>query len=295
MLRISVPIAIFASMTLCAQSGVVSGRVVSAKAQDSLPASITVITGPGIRIKSVPTDARGMFTVEAAPGRAVIIVRADGYASEQREVAVVPGWSNLRLNFALSPAGSLSGRVVDLAGSAVAGARVWLQYNGDRHAWHFAEEAGGEPADELGNFTIPVVARGRSFVLHAESDAWLLSSSQTMTIRETQRSGIVLVLNRRGATVSGRVLDAAGRPVSGAQVQLRARPAQGEFTAEQRASVPFARSAIRLDVSREDGSYAFRGLPPGRVVVTAQTQDLRAASEIDISSGGQTAIDLSLR
>ena len=297
MLKTPVWVVIFTSATLCGQdAGVITGRVAAEGGQQSLAAAITLMTtGPGVRLKSVTADERGAFAIESPIGQAFIVARADGYASEQRELFVRPGRTNPSLNFALSPAASLAGRVVDQSGAGVAGARVWLNYRGEARVWRVAEEAGGEQADAFGNFMIPIVAQGRPFVLHAESEGWLLSSSQTMTVRSQELRGVLLLLSRRGSRVSGRVLDSAGRAVSGAHVHLRAVPADGEFTTDQRDSFAFSRSMNRTAVSREDGSYLFEGVPGGRVVVTANADSRRAAFETDTTPGTQTTIDLSFR
>jgi hypothetical protein len=297
MLRTFVCIVICASAILYAQSaGLITGRVIADGSQQALPANITVMTtGAGVHLKSAMADDRGAFTIEVPPGTTTIVARADGFASEQRELFVRPGRGNPNLNFSLSPAASITGRVVDQTGDGVAGARVWLNYRGETRAWRFAEETGGEQADTFGNFTIPIVAQGRAFVLHAEIEGWLLSSSQTMTLRSPELRGVLLLLSRRGSSVSGRVLDSAGRPVSGVRVHLRAIPADSEFTADQRDSFAFSRSMNRTAVSREDGSYSFEGVPGGRVVVTASLQNRRAASEVDTIGERQTTIDLSLQ
>jgi hypothetical protein len=168
-----------------------------------------------------------------------------------------------------------------------------LQYRGEARGWRLAEEIGGEPSDALGNFTIPVVAQGRPFVLHAESEKWLPSSSQNMTIRTSELQGVLLLLSSRGASVAGRVLDSGGRPVAGADVQLRAIPA--DPGAAGRESIAFSRAVNRHVISQADGSYSFEGVPAGQVVVTARRQNQRAAAEAATASGTLTSIDLSLR
>jgi hypothetical protein len=297
MLKTSVVTVIGAFATLYAQSaGIITGRVIAEGGQQTLSATITAVTtGPRVHLKNVTADDRGAFTIEAPPGPAMIVARADGYASEQRELFVRPGRANPNLNFSLPPATSLAGRVVDQTGAGVAGARVWLDYRGGARAWRFAEETGGEQADAFGNFTIPIVAQGRPFVLHAESEGWLLSSSQTMTVRSQELRGVLLLLSRRGSSVSGRVLDSGGRAVSGAHVHLRAVPADSEFTTDQRYSFAFSRSMNRMAVSRQDGSFSFEGVPEGHVVLTANADNRRAASETDTTPGRQTTIDLSFR
>jgi hypothetical protein len=292
---------VFFSIAMCAVSGygqstaIVSGTVVAEGNEQSLQGSITVMTSStGVHLRTAEVDARGGFSITIPAGGAVIVARADGYASQQREIVAQPG-TNPTLTFSLARAATVSGRVVDVSGAGVAGARVWVQYRGQARGWRLADEIGGEPTDALGQFTIPTVAQGRPFILQAESEDWLLSSSQTMMIRTPEVDGFLLLVSRRGATVSGRVMDPSGRPVPNAEVQLRAMPGANEFTSDQRDSIAFARRMNRSAISGSDGSYAFRGVPPGRIVVTGELQNQRGASEVEISSGTVNRIDLVLR
>jgi hypothetical protein len=182
--------------------------------------------------------------------------------------------------------------VFDENGAGVPGAKVWVNYSGGSRSWRLAEEAGGEAADAFGYFTIPSVAQGRPFVLEAESEDWLPSSSGMLTLRGREMAGVVLLLSRRGTMVRGRVIDAAGNPVAGASIRLRAIPSAGEFSAEQRASIAFARTTNKTTLSTADGSYAFKGIPAGRVVVTAEARGRRAAAEADTAPGREIEIVL---
>ena len=76
---------------------------------------------------------------------------------------------------------------------------------------------------------------------------------------------------------------------------LRTIPADSEFTADQRASIAFTRRMNRTAVSGEDGSYSFEGVPGGRIVVTANAQNRRAAAETDTTPGRLATVDLSVR
>jgi hypothetical protein len=206
---------------------------------------------------------------------------------------VPPGRGNTNVSLSLKAAGSVSGRVVDTAGNGVAGARVWLQYRGDVQSWRSSDEMGGEETDASGFFRVPVVAQGKPFVLHAEADGWLLSSSQTTFLRTPALTEVLLLLSRRGTTVSGRVLDAGGRPVANAEVQLRAAPADHVFSTDQRQSFAFARTMNRSTRTAEDGSYVFRGVPAGRVIVAAHAQDLRGNAEVQATTDSR--VDVTLR
>ncbi len=113
-------------------------------------------------------------------------------------------------------------------------------------------------------------------------------------LRGNNMAGVVLLLSRHGTIVRIRVLDTAGNPVEGAALRLRASPAEAEFTAEQRASVIFARSTNRIAASAPDGSWAFAGVPAGRVVVTAEKGGRRAKAEI-AAAGIDAELTLALR
>jgi len=287
--------AVCATATLCAQT---SARITGQITAGPTPVRgevIAVVDDGRVRISPVPTDPQGQFTIDISAGRVLLVAKADGYVSEEREVAVGPGTGSPTIHFVLAPAGSVSGRVFDENGAGVGGARVWVGYKGETRRWRLAEEAGGEPADNFGYFTVPAVAQGRPFVLHAESEGWLMSSSDTLNLRGAEMKGVVLLLSRHGTRVRGRVVEAAGSPVGGAQVRLRSLAAQDQFTAEQRASPAFVRSTNKTAISAADGSYVFAGVPAGQVVVTTNIGSRRAAGEAATAVGHEAEINLTLR
>jgi large repetitive protein len=281
---------------LCGQTTTyLTGRLTGEGGQPVAGEVTAVMNSRGVRLQASPADSGGAFAVEVAAGTVLLMASADGYVSQQREISVVPGRVNAPVHFALAPAGSVSGRVVDMQGQAVPGARVWLSYRGEAAGgWRRAEEAGGDETDTAGRFTIPVVAQGKPFVLHAEGDGWLLSSSGTMSLRGPELQGVLLLLSRRGTSVSGRVVDEGGRPVPGAVVRLRAIPADGEFTAEQRALPAFARSAQKAGVTGSDGTFSFTGVPSGQVVITAQSGGRRGSVDAAVSVGAATRLDITM-
>jgi hypothetical protein len=277
-------------------TGHVTGRVTSDREDQRLRADLTAVAGDtAIRMDTMTTDGQGEFRWDLRVGVVTIIVRADGYVSEQRQLLVRPGTANQELRFALAPAGVVSGHVLDPNGAAVAGAKVWLQYRGESRAWRLGEEAGGEETDAFGSFTVPVVAQGRPFVLHAHSEQWLLSTSGTIVLRGPKLSGVALLLSRRGALVSGRIFNSSGQPVSGMTVHLRALPEENEFSAEQRESLAFPLSLHKTALSQRDGTYTFSGVPNGRVVLTTGAHGRQGVSESNVAAGSRTSINLILR
>jgi hypothetical protein len=289
-------VALCAAASVSAQTGgTVMGRVAGEGAGPLRGEVQVVIAAGSVWMGSVMTGDQGEFRIDLPAGPAVLIARAEGYVSEERRIVVRPGAANRAVQFSLAPAGTVSGRVFDESGAGVPGARVWIGYAGEARTWQVADEAGGEAADAFGYFTIPAVARGRPFVLHAESEGRLPSSSGTLNLRTSELSGVVLLLSRRGATVRGRVMDAAGNPVAGADIHLRSIPAEGEFTPALRASPAFAHSTNKAAVSAADGSFLFEAVPAGRVVVTGQTGPRRAVAEGGTLPGRETELVLLLR
>lgn len=284
-----------ATATLCAQTNErITGRITAEGAP--LRGEVIAVVGDGaVRISRVATDAQGLFSIDIRAGQVRLVAKADGYVSEERQLMVRPGGQNAVVHFVLAPAGSVSGRVFDETGAGVAGARVWVGYLGEARRWHLAEEAGGERTDNFGYFTIPAVAQGKPFLLHVECEGWLISSSGTLMLRASEMTGVVLLLGRRGTSVRGRVFDTTGNPVAGAEVRLRSLPAKEELTAEQRASLAFARNTNRTTMSTADGSYVFAGVPAGQVVVTVNADGRRAAGEATTALGRETDITLTVQ
>lgn len=273
----------------------ITGRITTGRAEAVRGEVLAITTGGTVRISPVPSDSQGLFTMDLNPGRVLLVAQAPGYVSEEKEIVVRAGPGNSPVHFALSPAGSVSGRVIEAAGAGVAGARVWVLYPGESRRWRLAEETGGERADDFGYFTLPAVAQGRPFVLQADAEQWLPSSSGTLMLRSQEMPGVLLLLSRRGAVVRGRVVDAAGNAIAGAQVRLRCLPADEEFTADQRLSPGFAHNTNKTATSGSDGSYAFAAVAAGQIIVTAQGAGRRAAAEALITTGHDAEITLTLR
>src|SRR5687767_5915561 len=109
---------VFTSITICGlftaygqSTATVSGIVVNEGSQQSVPGSITVMTSSsGIHLRTADFDDTGRFSLTVPVGAAVIVARADGYASQQREIVVRAG-ANPPLSFSLARAASVSGRV----------------------------------------------------------------------------------------------------------------------------------------------------------------------------------------
>lgn len=146
------------------------------------------------------------------------------------------------------------GTVHDLAGAPIAGATIATRYG------RAVSDGGGAFEVKLpaGRSTMKVEADGFAIV-----ERWVLAPSE-----------VAIVLVPEG-TIAGRVVDAAGAPVSGARV-----------------SYDHERTVV---ASGADGSFAFSRLPPARYELTAITPRGFATSFELLLGAGQTVRGLELR
>jgi len=152
----------------------------------------------------------------------------------------------------------LTGRVVaDSTGEPIANARVTLTTTA-------AVATLGAPVgltDADGRFAIPGAADAQRVV--ASKSGYARSEPAAATGQPIE------IRLRRGATISGRVVDQFGDPVAGARVAAQA-PSRAQ---DNPASVAVAESDDR-------GEYRLAGLPAGHFVVVAMTMSMTTTPEI---------------
>lgn len=190
-----------------ASGGAVCGA--SVVAHWALARTPTHMTAYGIPVRS---DPEGHFTVDVADTRCGICVEAAGY----RRTCVQEFADGASVS--LVPLGRVEGRVVDAAGAPVAGAAV------------HAGSALRATTDACGRFAIEgvepretsVFVRGGGWVSpdisEARTDGW---HPFLVDVRPGSRVAVDLAAVP-AASLTGRVLDADGRPVEGARVRALA-------------------------------------------------------------------------
>jgi protocatechuate 3,4-dioxygenase beta subunit len=248
-----------------AQSSV-QGRITDIAGRP-LQGDITVIeTGPDIRVSSYETDSQGRFSFSGFIGQSITVVaKADGYISAERQVAL--GTAMPQLQFALSPAGEVKGRVIDETGRAVAGAIVRLRYSGRARLHELGQEIGEVTTDDYGYFTLPFVEQRTPFIIDVSAAGRPVKSSLTMVLTQESMSGVLIAVSGKTQSVRGKVLDSAGQPVSGANVHLRW---IGKAASQQGGSGTSVLQANRFTSTASDGSFQFEGVAEGDVVLVAR-------------------------
>lgn len=273
---------------------IVSGSVHSAS---GVPLPEAVVSAAG---RTARTDASGAFMLlDLLPDRVeeglLVSARAALHRRAERRIELPPGRRRLGpLDLELEAAGALVGSVTDGEGRPLAGQSVAVRL---RLEDDFVTRAGDElqaTSDDGGAYRIDGVPEGRYIVsvgsAHetSASDTTLFAPAMSWHVGVECVAGAETRLDASlaaGAAASGRVLDAAGARVGGAQVEARQvmelplqaarRQLTGSFgdcevivdadrspPAQLRARVGWSRSAA-------DGSYVLGRLPAAPVELQA--------------------------
>ena len=202
-------------------------------------------------VTSVWTEVDGTFRVPWARGVHVLGARAPGHGTVC--LRLTQGVPRKPVDLVLGPAaGRLAGRVLGPGGEAIPQAEVLLERVGGRHGapsplTRLAVAGDGTFVDEglePGARTLHVFAPGFA--------PW----HGTVGIEAARTRELVVQLGS-GAVVAGRVLDAGGKPVVGAQVQCRRTEVQ----------VLPRRAHDHGCVTDEDGRFRLEDLSGGRLQV----------------------------
>jgi uncharacterized GH25 family protein len=163
------------------------------------------------------TKGGGMATFgPVPPGGYQIAAWADGYARTLQWISIGAGDSSETLR--LVPGARVSGRVVDEAGAAIAGARVTYHGASD---WSQQADArlDGVDTDKDGTFTFAAIPAGSFRFSAAHPDRARGSSALVTLDGKTETRDITITLTA-GAIVRGTVIDAQKQPVASARVRI---------------------------------------------------------------------------
>lgn len=253
----------------------VAGRVLDAQGRPAGEAFLAILD-PGVRTNiSARADGDGRYRLEGVePGLRQVEVRWRDRRLT-RELEVAPGENALDLRFERGT--QVSGRVIDSAGSPVAGAQVALVAPG---AGPMGMAASTETGAD-GAFRLADVLDG-SYRLRAEAQGYARSvSDQTVEVTGAPVSGLEVQLSS-GATLRGRLIGLEAKEAAGAQVSALLR----------------TKGLLTAGLVRPDGSYEIPGLVPGRWLVTAVAGGSGRTAEAPIEiAGGATEelLDLELK
>jgi protocatechuate 3,4-dioxygenase beta subunit len=284
--------------------------------------------GEELRAARTKTDADGAFVIAEAPtGKTMLVARKAGYAllvpPPESPEDMENGWwgdgakpigdlrpgADVVVELVLSGGCEISGVVVDAdTGAGVAGAEVRLRSRSFGIGGRRNEAA---TTDEGGRFRIANAAAG-DFLATASKRGWFVEDPTPPEAEEAgeaspsysgvddvhagrggraeagQRVADLTIRLRRGAKLSGVVVDEAGAPVRRAKVRWR--PAEN-FD-------PYGEGASdgAEEVSDAEGRFAFEGVPPRALVLRATHPEFPAGAFLayDASEAGRAPAKLVL-
>ncbi len=230
------------------------------------------------------TGADGGFVLDTvAAGTYDLRVDAAGLAPLRRMGVEVPRGELLDLGrLVAEQAVAVAGRVVDGEGEPVAGARVSVNlfspyrgWRGSRSVYVFSsdpsairQQVGGVVTDDEGRFRLGGLAAGELVDLDVDHPR---HRARKVDGVEPPADDLEIELDA-GVRVTGRVLDASGRPVASAQVRLQTESEVQTSGGQSRFSSNHAA------ITDEEGRFDEAGLAPGTLSVEAMSGDLSPAA-----------------
>jgi Carboxypeptidase regulatory-like domain len=192
----------------------IGGIVRSPPRGGSLDRVAVLLGSPTLRHpRAVSVDAQGRFVISGmGPGEYTIRAADDDSASTTARIMIeegqpVPTDSVLQL----VPAGSITGRVIDLKRNALSAAEVEIRSTPDDDCGEVAR------ADVVGYFATRALPPG-TYQVAVKFPGHVIQQEETVHL--TDRSTTLEIAMARASSISGRVVDVHGTPVTGARILL---------------------------------------------------------------------------
>lgn len=207
-----------------AATGTLSGTVTDEEGQPFPGAEIRV-TPEGqrdaARVKSGTSDAKGFYAVRGLePGAYAVSVRSKGRVTVDDQVSV-PATGIALFDVRLVPGVRYTGRVVDLEGRPVEGARVTAREDrGPQQGFFFFLSSESAPAttDKGGAFVLDGLEPTARYAVHVRHPRHLPAELPGLSGEAGGGLDDIEVLLEPAAWVTGTVTDMAGKPIPGARI-----------------------------------------------------------------------------
>jgi protocatechuate 3,4-dioxygenase beta subunit len=268
-------------MMVLSEGAKVSVQVVSAAMPDGLAGAVVELRG--IDMQSATTDQDGNAEFRQVPvDRYSVVANAEGYAPGRTRVSISRSGATATARLELKGGARVAGVVVDPDGKPLAGARVVYRGLSDR-SLRADPRLDAVVSDKGGQFAVPALPGG-SFVFTATAKGFAPGSSDPVQLDgQVEKTGVEVRMEP-GATLRGKVLNTAGKPVAGARVRASVK-SEGMRRRGRRGGV----SQIFTD---DEGAYELTGLPRKAHDVIAVHDN--ASSEIQGANLGEAPHEVEL-
>jgi hypothetical protein len=312
-------------------TAVIRGVIVAADTGAPLRrAHVRVMGEQGVPGGIAETDAQGRFEVaELAAGRYSVHASRSGYVAQsygQRgpnqsgtPIELAEGQRADRVNFTLTRAGAITGRIVDEFGEPLAGAMISVQryaYMGGRRRLVGAGAEGGfDQTNDLGEYRLYGLAPGEYYVsAQVRSRAFMMpgmsappsgdgyaptyfpgtaspASAERVIVKPGQdTTGVSFVMvSARLGRLSGRIVTSSGEPANGFMLMVSQKDASfGPGGTMEGTGV------------QPDGTFVTRPMPPGAYTLVARPSGFRRGNtqgeiaRLEVTVNGEDVENLTL-
>lgn len=259
----------------------IAGRIEDSRGRPVSDAQVMAY-GAMMDFSNATSNSKGEFNLHGlGKGRFTLNVTHEEY-SDATNVVASSGTADLRI--VLKDLATIEGQVLNAAtGAPIKAFRVSPQRKMDMlgMAMMMPDIDGRMIHDPDGRFTLKDIEDGvAELLVTAEGFAETKQAIPAVSGGET-RSGIVVRMSA-GASLIGRVTDAAGKPVAGAQVSL-AQTSIFDFDLDDSGDA----------TTRGDGTYRLTSLTPGTVKISVDHQDYPATTATaTVVAGGEARLDV---
>ncbi|WP_437278396.1 carboxypeptidase regulatory-like domain-containing protein [Sorangium sp. So ce375] len=263
-----------------ASVGPVRGVVLDPEGHPSAGAVVSCREPPGI---SAGADADGRFELPHEADGCTATAAQQPYGDAEPTRVAADRDNVLRL----LAAGAIVGEVVDPSGRPIEAYLLAIESFTPAGSGAHANVNGRarKVSDPGGAFRLDALAPGR-YVLTASSDGRPPARSRAVDVQAGRAAERVRIVLPQGATLRGRVVDAASRaPVVEAQIELDSATSSGA-------------NAISLALTDANGDYELEGVPasgPFSVRVRHQQYMAKIVSGLDARGARSTRVDVELR
>ncbi|HEV8232674.1 MAG TPA: carboxypeptidase regulatory-like domain-containing protein [Thermoanaerobaculia bacterium] len=231
--------------------------------------------GDETRSRRARTDAKGRFRIAGLASRRYTVRAAKtDYlpVSMPGIVAVVAQPANVAI--ALQKASAIAGRVTDESGAPVPGARVRIARDTNVRALMRGGPSAflgrpGVTSGPDGTFRLRGLSAEKNVTLEAAKTGYATAKRHGVTVKPGETVKDVALILKRGLEARGRVVDAAGQPIPGAEVRLSQSERGG-------ARFVFQMAGMNRDqadaTSGTDGSFRVAGLEAGEYALAVSRE-----------------------
>lgn len=219
------------------------------------------------------TDPRGRFRLPGlAPARYAVEASREGYLPASVAGVDASGQSAPPANLALRKAASISGKVTDEKGQPVAGARVRITR--EMGIRRMLRGAASNPGALFGGQGVLTVADGsfrlrglepeRNLLLEAAKSGYATARKPGVSLKAGDAIKDLALVVRRGLEARGKVVDAQGQPVAGAEIRAAHRE-DGMMGGTRVQMRLMGMDREKPDaVTGSDGAFLLKGLEEGQ-------------------------------